>query len=47
MKARAEPSTVAGRSSAAHQARDAGEPKMIAALIGKVLKSYDADPSRA
>jgi poly(hydroxyalkanoate) depolymerase family esterase len=31
---------------AAHQARDAGEPKMIAALIRKVLKSHDADPSR-
>ena len=31
---------------AAHQAREAGEPKMIAALIRKVLKSHDADPSR-
>ena len=31
---------------AAHQSRDSGEPKMIAALIRKVIKSHGADPSR-
>ena len=31
---------------AAHQSRDSGEPKMIAALIRKVIKTHGADPSR-
>ena len=31
---------------AAHQSRDNGEPKMIAALIRKVIKTHGADPSR-
>ena len=31
---------------ATHQSRDSGEPKMIAALIRKVIKTHGADPSR-
>jgi poly(hydroxyalkanoate) depolymerase family esterase len=31
---------------AAHQSRGSGEPKMIAALIAKVIKTHGADPSR-
>ena len=31
---------------AAHQSRGSGEPKMIAALIRKVIKTHGADPSR-
>ena len=31
---------------AAHQSRDSGEPKMIAALIRQVIKTHGADPSR-
>jgi poly(hydroxyalkanoate) depolymerase family esterase len=31
---------------ATHQARDSGEPKMLAALIHKVIKTHGADPSR-
>lgn len=31
---------------AAHQARDAGEPKLIAALTRKVIKDHNADPCR-
>ena len=31
---------------AAHQSRDSGEPKVLAALIRKVIKTHGADPSR-
>jgi poly(hydroxyalkanoate) depolymerase family esterase len=31
---------------AAHQSRDSGEPKVIAALIRQVIKTHGADPSR-
>jgi poly(hydroxyalkanoate) depolymerase family esterase len=31
---------------ATHQSRDSGEPKMLAALIRKVIKTHGADPSR-